>query len=276
MPGYSSQDGGKIAEQANVGGNAPNIRDKAKTYSSIPKAPNHGVLPNSVCLNETALNSFAVGRKVQDLFGARHVSSYTTPTPEELSREERVEIKQKELVQLAKLKGVYDNEVLNRQVLLVRSRLFREYATELISNKPGSQTPGIDKEIYEKDREESFEELVEYLRTMIYHPNQYKAKAVKRVWIPKPGKDEKRPLGIPTVKDRALQALINLILVPLVELTSDPNSYGFRPYRDCKMAVAAVRNQLKTVDVQKVRGSLSRRHKSVEQSGNFLIPNQEK
>ncbi|KAH8163799.1 hypothetical protein CIB48_g4425 [Xylaria polymorpha] len=163
MPGYSSQDGGKIAEQAKVGGNAPNIRDMAMTYSSIPKAPNHGVLPNSVCLNGTALNSFAVGRKVQDLFGARHASSYTTPTPEELSREERV--------------------------LLVRSRLFREYATELISNKPGSQTPEIDKEIYEKDREESFEELVEYLRTMIYHPNQYKAKAVKRVWIPKPVMD---------------------------------------------------------------------------------------
>jgi len=109
------------------------------------------------------------------------MSSYTALTPEELSRGERVEIKQRELVQLAKLKGVYDEEVLNRQVLLVRTRLFREYAAELISNKPGSQTPGIDKEVYDKEREESFEELVEYLRRMIYHPNQYKAKAVKRV-----------------------------------------------------------------------------------------------
>nr|YP_010121826.1 hypothetical protein KQ509_mgp04 [Monilinia fructicola]QRF72202.1 hypothetical protein [Monilinia fructicola] len=78
------------------------------------------------------------------------------------------------------------------------------------------------------------------------------------------------------MKDRALQALINLVLLPLVELTSDPNSYGFRPFRDCKMAVAAVRNQLKTIDIQKARGALNRRHKANSQSGNFLIPNQDK
>lgn len=76
------------------------------------------------------------------------------------------------------------------------------------------------------------------------------------------------------MKDRALQALVNLVLLPLVELTSDPNSYGFRPYRDCKMAVAAVRNQLKTVDIYKKR-ALNRRHKAINQS-NFLIPNQDK
>lgn len=73
-----------------------------------------------------------------------------------------------------------------------------------------------------------------------------------------------------------MQALVNLVLLPMVELTSDPNSYGFRPYRDCKMALAAVRNQLKTVDVQKIRGSLDKRHGSNSKGGNFLIPNQEK
>lgn len=78
------------------------------------------------------------------------------------------------------------------------------------------------------------------------------------------------------MKDRALQALVNLGLLPLVELTSDPNSYGFRPYRDCKMAIAAVRNQLKTVDISKARRALNRRHRGGNQSGNFLIPNQEK
>ncbi len=145
------------------------------------KASNNDVLLNSVCLNETGSNSSVVGRKVRDLFGARQMSTYNTTTPKELTRRERVEIEQRELVQLAKLKGVYDQMVLNRQVLLVRSRLFREYAVELISKKPGSQTPGIDKEIYEKGKEETFEDLVEYLREMTYHPNQYKARAVKRV-----------------------------------------------------------------------------------------------
>ena len=78
------------------------------------------------------------------------------------------------------------------------------------------------------------------------------------------------------MKDRALQALVNLVLLPLVELTSDPNSYGFRPYRDCKMAIAAVRNQLKTVDIRKARRALNRRHRVINQNGNFLISNQEK
>ena len=77
--------------------------------------------------------------------------SSSTSTPKELTRREQVEIKQRELVQLAKLKGVYDKEVLDKQVLLVRSKLFREFAVELISIRPGSQTPGIDKEIFDKD-----------------------------------------------------------------------------------------------------------------------------
>lgn len=266
--GFDSQDGGKITDQANVGGNASNIRTGTKTYEFLLKASYKGVLLNSVCLNEAEHNSFVARRKVQDLCGERHYSSSTTLT--NLTRKEEVEIKQRELVQLAKLKGVYDKEVLDKQVLLVRSRLFRKFAAELICDKPGSQTPGIDKEIFDKeDIESSLEDLTEYLRSTIYHPNKYRASAVKRVWIPKPGKNDKRPLGIPTVKDRALQALINLVLLPLVELTSDPNSYGFRPYRDCKMAVAAVRNQLKTIDVLK-------RYKTNNPSANFLIPNQEK
>lgn len=176
----SSRDGGKITDQANAESNTSEIQNKVRTSNLTLKAPN-GVLPNSVCLNETVLNSSAIGKKVQDLFGARSISTYNTSTSKELTREEEVEIKQRELAQLAKLKGVYDEEVLNRQVLLVRSRLFREYAVELISKKSGSQTPGIDREIYEKEKVEMFDELVEYLRSTIYHPNQYRAKAVKRV-----------------------------------------------------------------------------------------------
>ena len=178
--GYDSRDGGKITDQANVEGNASNIRTGTKAYKSRLKASSNGVLLNSVCLNEAVHNSFVARRKVQDLFGDRHFSSSTTPT--EITRREEVETKQRELVQLAKLKGAYDKEVLDRQVLLVRSRLFREFAAELICIKPGSQTPGIDKEILDKeDIETSFEELVEYLRSTIYHPNKYRASAVKRV-----------------------------------------------------------------------------------------------
>lgn len=250
--GNNSWDGGKIAERAKA---RSNVLD----------------MLNSAILNGVATNPFGWNNRVRDLNRARFLSSSSL-----LTRKEEVEIKQRELVQLAEIKGIRDPEVYAKQLLLARSRLFREYAVELISKKSGSQTPGIDKEIYNKETSETFEEYVEYLRKITYLPNQYKASAVKRVWIPKPGKDEKRPLGIPTVKDRTLQALVNLVLLPLVELTSDPNSYGFRPYRDCKMAIAAARTQLKTMDVEKARKSLKRRYSKQDLMGAHFKPNQEK
>lgn len=102
-------------------------------------------------------------------------------TSSQLTRKEEVEIKQRELAQLANIKGIYDQEVYDQQLLMARSRVFREYAVELISKKPGSQTPGIDREKYEKGEHGTFDEYVEYLRKVTYHPNQYKANAVKRV-----------------------------------------------------------------------------------------------
>ena len=68
----------------------------------------------------------------------------------------------------------------------------------------------------------------------------HKAKPVRRVWIPKPGKTEKRGLGIPTIFDRALQALVKLALEPEWEAQFEPNSYGFRPGRSCHDAIEAI------------------------------------
>jgi RNA-directed DNA polymerase len=56
-----------------------------------------------------------------------------------------------------------------------------------------------------------------------------KSQPTRRVMIPKPGTDEKRPLGIPTINDRALQALCKMALEPEWEARFEPNSYGFRP-----------------------------------------------
>ncbi|HEY9691705.1 MAG TPA: group II intron reverse transcriptase/maturase [Oculatellaceae cyanobacterium] len=67
-----------------------------------------------------------------------------------------------------------------------------------------------------------------------------KAMPTRRVWIDKPGTDEKRPLGIPTMYDRALQALVKLALEPEWEARFEPNSYGFRPGRSCHDAVEAI------------------------------------
>ena len=55
-----------------------------------------------------------------------------------------------------------------------------------------------------------------------------KSKPTRRVWIPKPGKDEKRPLGIPTMHDRALQGVVKAALEPEWEAHFEASSFGFR------------------------------------------------
>ena len=63
----------------------------------------------------------------------------------------------------------------------------------------------------------------------------------RRVWIPKPGRNEKRPLGIPTMYDRALQAVVKTALEPEWEAVFEPNSYGFRPGRSCHDAIRQIK-----------------------------------
>ena len=67
-----------------------------------------------------------------------------------------------------------------------------------------------------------------------------KAQPLRRIWIPKPGSDEKRPLSIPVMADRALQALVKLALEPEWEAKFEPNSYGFRPGRSAHDAIEAI------------------------------------
>lgn len=76
-------------------------------------------------------------------------------------------------------------------------------------------------------------------------PMNPKAKPVRRIWIPKPDTTEKRPLGIPTIEDRARQALAKLALEPEWEARFEPNSYGFRPGRSCHDAERAIFNSIR-------------------------------
>ena len=125
------------------------------------------------------------------------------------------------------------------QKLLLRSFFAKAIAVRRVTqDNQGKKTAGIDgiKSLTPKQRLELVYSL---------NPLTGKAKSVRRVWIPKPGKDEKRPLGIPTMEDRARQCLVKLALEPEWEARFEPNSYGFRPGRSCHDAIEAIFNALR-------------------------------
>jgi RNA-directed DNA polymerase len=113
-----------------------------------------------------------------------------------------------------------------------------------ISNS-GGKTPGIDKVLW--DSPEKKWEAIYTLNRIVKNPNQYKAQPLMRVMIPK-GNGDMRPLGIPTLMDRAVQAVYKLAIDPVVESTSDMYSFGFRKYRSTHHAIALLKNILERKD----------------------------
>ncbi|MGY4492734.1 group II intron reverse transcriptase/maturase [Pseudomonas sp. TE3610] len=106
------------------------------------------------------------------------------------------------------------------QRMLTRSRSARYLAVRRVTENQGKRTAGVDRELW--DTPDTKWQAVSRLRR-----HGYKPRPLRRVFIPKSNGQE-RPLGIPTMTDRAMQALYLLALAPIAETTGDPNSYGFR------------------------------------------------
>lgn len=138
---------------------------------------------------------------------------------------------QKRIFQAAK--SGQDAKARRLQKLLTSSYYARLLAVRKVTqDNQGKKTAGIDgvKSLKPEQRLELVKDLGE----------QSLAKALIRVWIPKPGRDEKRPLGIPIIRDRAEQALVKQALEPEWEARFEGTSYGFRPGRSAHDAIGRI------------------------------------
>ena len=104
-----------------------------------------------------------------------------------------------------------------------------------IKSNHGSETPGVDSKTMRNDYlHNPFSWVVNDIQSAFRH---YEPQKIRRVYIDKPGKSEKRPLGIPTIRDRIVQECMRIVLEPIFEAQFFAHSYGFRPMRDAPMAL---------------------------------------
>jgi len=119
-------------------------------------------------------------------------------------------------------------------------RNLRAAATKVLANQGAPGVDHVTVEAFCDDQEANVAKLTTALRDGSYEPQ-----AIRRVYIPKPGSKEQRPLGIPTVRDRVVQGAVRHVIEPIFEREFAAHSYGFRPGRGCKDALRRVDDLLK-------------------------------
>ena len=121
-------------------------------------------------------------------------------------------------------------KVKSLQWLLTNSYYAKLLAIKRVTSNKGKRTAGVDG-ITWKTSKQKMKAVITLKR------KGYQTKPLRRIYIPKKN-GKKRPLSIPTMTDRAMQALYKFALEPVAETLADPNSYGFRQYRRCADAIA--------------------------------------
>jgi len=156
----------------------------------------------------------------------------------EMSSWERVRLLQLKLYLKAKQEKGY-------KFYILYDKIFQGHILEEAYRrcKANMGSPGVDKQTFsdveEYGRTKFLEEIKEELRTRTYKPH-----AVRRVWIEKEN-GGKRPLGIPTIKDRVVQQACKIVIEPIWEADFDDSSHGFRPKHSAKDAITEIRDNLR-------------------------------
>jgi RNA-directed DNA polymerase len=122
------------------------------------------------------------------------------------------------------------------QWMLTHSRHAKLLAVKRVTSNKGKKTPGVDGILWKGPK-------AKIQAAYSLQRRGYRAQPLRRIYIPKKN-GKLRPLSIPTMYDRAMQALYKLALAPVAETTADRNSYGFREGRSCADAVSAAFNAL--------------------------------
>lgn len=121
------------------------------------------------------------------------------------------------------------NLVKRLSYLLTHSSSAKLLAVRTVTQNKGKRTPGVDGALWTS--------ATDKMRAVLsLTDRQYRAQPLRRIYIPKPGKTTKRPISIPTMHDRAMQALYALALQPIAETTADARSFGFRLFRSAQDA----------------------------------------
>ena len=250
---FRDKSGGKISEQAKALGNS---RDTRKEICRGKEFPGRLYMPNSELswsnTNSRSLQTRRFSTTTQDNRDSglgRMKTQIQWPDPKQWRDiQEDVYKKQVELVHIAEKCGIHSKEVQRMQIILSRSLDFSLLAVRKTTMNSGSKTPGVDNVILSSSEEKIA--MVEKIQKSIVSAS-YQSGPVKGVKIPT-ANGKTILLGIPTITDRCLQNLMNLVLEPLVVRYSDHHSYGYskiqKPrgvrvkHRSAKHALVYLRN----------------------------------